>query len=233
MRDGMRTLYIHVGTHKTGTTSLQQYLFDHQETLKRSKFKLITETHRNYGEIASCMGFAHSILRNGLQTVARMIGAMSASTSFRSFISRRRLRRMLRRLPENSSAILSSEALSFARTAEETSRLRKIFLGLDLRIISVVCFRNESDWRLSWENELHTWSDRMHQNFGDEMDDIRGDWYFDKKSILAFWQQFGDVRCVDFDQSVAEAGSVLPGLLTALDAPIASNLDPYVLRQRQ
>lgn len=229
----MRTLYIHVGTHKTGTTSLQKYLLDHRANLQSQNMKVITETHRKFGEIATCLGFAHGVLRNGLQTVARMTGDMPSSTTIRGAKYRRNVRQQLKALPDNSSAILSAEALCFARTQEETVRLRKVFSRLELRILPVICLRNDDDWRASWASELSTWSDRMVQNFGDEMNDIRGDWYFDKKIMLGFWEQFGDVRCVDFDKSVAEDGSVLSALLEAFDLTSAGGLESYVLPPRQ
>lgn len=228
----MRRLYLHIGTHKTGTTSLQAYLLDHRTALQKQNINVITEKHRKFGEVGTCLGFAHGVLRNGLRTVARMTGDMPSSTSFKGGLYRRQVRRMLKRLPENASAILSAEALCFARTEDETTRLRKVFAGLEFDIVPVICFRNEHDWRASWESELRGWSDRMGQAFAKGKNDIRNDWYFDPQSILSFWEQFGEVRRVDFDKSVAEDGSVLPKLLAALDVPIKGNLDAYVLRQR-
>jgi hypothetical protein len=41
----MKTLYLHIGAGKTGTTSIQQMLFDNQEKLKENDFLYITESH--------------------------------------------------------------------------------------------------------------------------------------------------------------------------------------------
>ena len=229
----MRRLYLHVGTHKTGTTSLQAYLMDHHAALRAQNIHVLTETHRKFGEIATCLGFAHAILRNEVQTVARMTGDMPSSSSFRAAQYRRHIRRALKNLPDNSSAILSAEALCFARTEGEGHRLAKVLSGLGYDIVPVLCFRNDSDWRASWESELRDWSDRMTRRGAGSDESISGDWYYDRDAIVSFWNTFGPVRCVDFDAAVARDGSILPGLLTALDVPAEDDMDSYVLRQRR
>jgi len=229
----LRRLYLHVGTHKTGTSSLQAYLLDQRVALKNRNVTVITETHRSFGEIATCLGFAHGILRNGLRTVARMTGSMPSGSSIRGWLYRRRVRILLGQLQENESAVLSAEALCFARTNKEAKRLRKVFTGLDLEVVPVICFRNDEDWRASWESELHAWSERMIKSGGEGMNDIRGEWYFDRESIVSFWKQFGDVRCVDFDEAVARDGSVLPAALEALDLQVSGSVEAYRLRKRQ
>ncbi|KEO56149.1 hypothetical protein [Thioclava pacifica] len=227
----MRRLYLHVGTHKTGTTSLQAYLRDHRDTLQAQGLTVLTEVHKKQGEIAVCLGFAHGILRDGLQTVARMTGAMPKAGSMRAFLYRAEIRRQLKALPRDGRAVLSAEALCFAREPEEAARLRKVFAKLDLEIVPVICFRNEADWRASWENELQRFAAQMTEPFGTGTNDIRGDWYFDPAAIMSFREAFGPVRRIDFDAAVARDGTVLPALLDALDVTAQGDLADYRLRQ--
>lgn len=227
----MRRLYLHVGTHKTGTTSLQAYLRDNKAALKSQGLTVLTEKHKAHGEIATCLGFAHGILRDGLQSVARMTGAMPKAGSMRGFLYRAEIRRQLKAMPRDGRAVLSAEALCFARMPEEADRLRKVFEKLDIEIVPVICFRNEADWRTSWENELQRFAEQMTRPFGTGTNDIRGEWYFNAAAIAAFWEQFGPVRRVDFDAAVARDGSVLPSSLEAFDVAAEGDLADYRLRQ--
>lgn len=228
----MVKLYLHVGTHKTGSTSLQAYLLEHKAALKALGTHVITETHREFGEVANCLGFAHSVLRLSLMTVARLTGDMPSRRSISRFLHRQMVRSQLKRLPKNASALISAEALCFARTPKERSALLGVFKGLDVEVIPVLCQRNNEDWKNSWESELKNWSDRMTHEFGNETDDIRGEWYFDADAIFQFWSEIGPVRTVDFDASVSEVGSVLPALLSVMEIPDTGNTDRYFLRRR-
>lgn len=229
----LRRLFVHIGTHKSGTTSLQAYLGDARAALREAGTQVVTEIHRNRQESANCLNFAHGILRNGLRTVARMAGGTHSSTSLRGLLYRAHVREQLKALPAGASAVLSTEALCFARTGREARRLARVFGGLGLEVIPVVCFRDDAGWRESWQAELRAASGAMARDHGEGINDIRGDWVFDREAIRSFWEEIGPVREVSFDDSVARDGSVLPAVLSALETPVIGDLDAYRLRRRK
>lgn len=46
-----KTLYIHIGSHKTGTTSIQKAMFDNSEYLKSLNYECFTESYDNINQV--------------------------------------------------------------------------------------------------------------------------------------------------------------------------------------
>ncbi len=226
----MRTLYLHIGTHKTGTKSFQAWLLDHRAQLRARRVAICTETSRSFGEVANCFAFANATLRPTLITQARMTGHARPAGPWRRALMRARLARTLAD-PAADRFILSAEALCFAREPDELARLRYL-LRTDLEIVPVVCLRDLAGWRESWSAYLTRSSAGHRRDHGSGTDDIRGDWYFDPPAILSFWQRLGPVRTVDYDSAVARDGSVIPALLAAMDLPADEGAGRYFLNTR-
>jgi hypothetical protein len=58
-RAAVRRLFLHVGTHKTGTTSFQSYLADNRTRLCQEGVAVATERHHKFGENTNCFALAH------------------------------------------------------------------------------------------------------------------------------------------------------------------------------
>ncbi len=227
----MRKLFIHVGTHKTGTTSLQAYLLDNAGALRSSGVEVFTETHRKFGQTANCFSLASAVLRPSLKTVARMTGDASKSGFWHLAKSKMRIKHILSSSTA-SSFILSAEAFCFARTDTERIKILKLLDHKDIEVIPVVCFRNQENWRESWFSELETWRPRFKQPFGEGMDDIRGDWYFDVDAIYNFWSKIGPVRVLDFDEAVKGHQSIIGPILQSMEIDVIGDIKGYFLRSR-
>ena len=84
--------------------------------------------------------------------------------------------------------LISAEAFCFLRTKEEWQNIREFAEMTNRRLEAIIVFRNNSDWRVSWENQL-----RYGLNLLDTSHDLPselrldGSWYFDKEAIRSFW----------------------------------------------
>lgn len=72
--DTLRKLFLHVGTHKTGTTSFQAYLLDNRARIRSQGVAVATEKHPKLGLMANCFSLPNTVLRPALMTIARMTG---------------------------------------------------------------------------------------------------------------------------------------------------------------
>ena len=224
----MQRLFVHIGTHKTGTTSLQAYLFDHREQLRRDGVAVCTEGHRKFGETANCFALAHSVLRPTLMTISKMTGD-ARRPGFRG--KAKSFAQIARFLSDASAAkfILSAEALCFARDEAELNGIKRLLCRQGIEVIPIVCFRDGKAWRDSWFAQIAKYEKQFRHSHGHGSDDIRGDWYFDKDKILRFWREVGPVRVIDFDHTVGKHGTVVPTMLEAMGIRDHDDVENYFL----
>ncbi|MGO1118090.1 hypothetical protein ACTL6U_05275 [Rhodovibrionaceae bacterium A322] len=129
----MKKLILHCGLHKTGTTALQDFLFDRQEELATSGYRVATENHgdtyrfRNLGSWVDLAGLNHDsgTLREGLFP-------------------------MLARLAESGKTVIfSSEALSLVFSEREIQKLARELRAIFDEIKIVFYLRRQDHLALS------------------------------------------------------------------------------------
>lgn len=224
----MRQLFLHVGTHKTGTKSFQAYLVDHLTRIRSQGVAVATERHPRLGLLANCFSLPNAVLRPGLMTIARMTGIAKTP----GFWQRARSKALVTGFLLDRTAarfVLSAEGFCFARDSGELVRIKALFSAPDLEVIPVVCLRADDAWRASWLGQVERLQPHYRLPHGQGINDIRGDWYFDKREILRFWQQVGPVRTVDFDAAVRQHGTIIPDLLAAMEIEDCGGAGDYFL----
>lgn len=225
----MRTLYLHVGTHKTGSTSFQQFLFDNRSYLTQHGVCPHIEGRPSSIQAGNSYEFAHYFVRSSLQTVVRA-GTKAHVHSPSEFV---RYVLAFRRHVANCPCpgyLVSAETLCFLRTPLERMKLRALAFALNARIIPIIVFRNERDWRASWQHQLDT-VPFVRSILSDPKFTVIDDWYFDRDEILRFWSRVGKVRVVDYDEAMKSDGDVIKSLLNTIDVPCPSDIS-YRLNQR-
>jgi hypothetical protein len=136
-----RTLFLHIGLHKTGTTSFQMWCKDNAAQLSELGvdyyLPVIRPKRGNGSEIGEL------ILRDGVKFIAAP-EAQRASTGahLADFIARATGPKLL----------ISGEDLSYVRTLEECRRLRR-HLG-DLRVHVILVRREQGEWWRSYCNQI-------------------------------------------------------------------------------
>lgn len=216
----MRRLLLHVGTHKTGTTSFQRALVDHREKLAWNGLFIAVQSTRRGRAHANCSDFANLNLRRSLRTGRRIVGLDATPDTRDRIAGLTWLRAVVP--PVGGDVLVSAEALCFARTRAEKQRFKAAvrFAGFDDAVI-ILTTRRIDEWRASMTAEI---AKRVEQvdgvpDVGDGTDNVLGDWVFDLDAIRSFWSDFGELREIDFDAAVAADGSVIPSLLEACDQP--------------
>lgn len=234
-QDGLapsRTLFIHAGTHKTGTTSIQHLLQDRREAILAHGCQVIADSPAPQGDRMNCAAIAHAFIRPGLWTPTRINGTKPARFADRRMID------WLQTQIESTDCrrhVLSAEALCYLRTTQEHDLLRATLDRLGCRPVPVLYFRNPLDWRRSWADQLDK-QPRVKAFMVRHPDRFRllEDWYFDADAIRAFWRSVSpDAVFLDYDAAVAQSGSVLPSFLALLGLPAALDTGSHFLNRRR
>ncbi len=203
---GGGTLWIHVGTHKTGSTSIQK-------ALHRCKAGLNAVNVAVYPE-SNAWALANLFIRPELQTTPRLSGWVSAPTPAEFDAGLKDMRQICR--GPHSGVVVSSEEFCLLRGPQEAESLRSSLGKMFSRIIPVVVLRNVADWRASRCDQLKKTGNWEAQKALPDAQSTDGEWYYDTAAILAFWSQLGQVIALNYDQSVASKGSILPDFAQAI-----------------
>jgi hypothetical protein len=218
---------LHVGTHKTGTTSIQQFLRDEND-------RLLAGVDASYAE-----GFLLRIVHTELPLLVlrpermwparlrfpetqRLSWQTAAGAHVRGQVS----------APTPAQLVYLHEDLSYLRYADEFARLRAL---LDGREVTVVVFLRER------EAFLRSYAAQLEGTGFEQSDDptsfayVRPDsWIADYDALLEGYRGcFGaaNVKTFDYDAVVARDGTVIPTFAELLGIPRSSlpPLDDYFL----
>ncbi|MFN2259470.1 MAG: hypothetical protein ABR601_06490 [Parasphingopyxis sp.] len=222
-----RRIYLHAGMHKTGTTSIQKYLFDHSEAFEARGYAVFEDiefgpfAERTGADRTNCFRLAHLLLRDAFGSPIKLRTGVRRYGLARRLGDIVRLRRMLRRI-RCPNIVISAEAFCFLRTPGERALLRIAFAGFEL--VPVILFRDGADWLASLEKQLgglRLWLERQ----GRLVDGVPDGYSahaldFSPASDLvdyaAIRRFFGDGIYLDYEPIVAARGSVLPAFLEAI-----------------
>jgi hypothetical protein len=109
-------------------------------------------------------------------------------------------------------------------------KLGALAYALDAKIVPIVVFRNDADWRASWEHQLNA-IPSLQTIMCDPSFKVIDDWYFDRTDILNFWSGVGEVRVVDYDEAMKRQGDIVGPLLEILGVSCPPDTG-YRLNQR-
>lgn len=202
------TLWLHAGTHKTGTSSIQRALQLRREVLAGAGIAV----HPAENAIA----LANLFLRSPLRTTPRLNG-LPLPDRPGIFAAEAEALRDLR--GPHDDMVVSSEEFCMMRDALEAHALRSTMLAVFARIVPILFFRNVEDWRRSRADQLRKtgfWD--AHKALPDELS-ADGAWYYDQDAIRGFWSMIGPVVQIDYDDACRRHGSVLPDFARAIGQP--------------
>jgi hypothetical protein len=224
-----RHLFLHAGTHKTGTTSIQQLLFDRRADIAALGPRVILD-HPSGGLDTNCKCIANAFIRQELWTTQRIRDTEGISR----YGSVEVLDHFARQIKSSAAQlILSAEGFCYARTRTERKHLVRFFANLDCDVTPIVFLRNDLDWRESWRAQntgprLDVFIQRHPERFT-----LFDDWYFDRDAIVAFWRSISpQATILDYDEEVARRGSVIPSFLETVRLPLSLDSGRYFLQRR-
>ena len=208
----MKTVILHIGLPKTGSTSLQFLLGENRRKLLRQNADFFLGSlarHRfNHSELYL------SVLRDGVTTFAHQKftfekEALRTATrgKVRNFVNRSKAKTLL----------FSAEGLSFLRTEEELRHLRELFPeSVRFRIFLVE--RRAEEWLESWRKQILSKPGRMLSSDTKSTLYVEADTWLTDFALLKdlYRQQFQDLTIFSYRTSgllleiLAEAGVSVP-----------------------
>lgn len=221
-----KTIYLHIGKHKTGSTSIQNYLNENKEFFCESGFFVVESlldeivkkrrgTFPSRGVFPSnCANVAHIAIRNDLLTPRRIRGLEKKRSYIRKIVDAYYINKKIRGF-ECELIILSAEAFSFIRTFGERLILRVMFRGFF--VIPIVFFRDSKSWLSSWGKQL---ANIKNSSKGYELstegifDFSENSWLVDDDAIVKVFGR--ETIVVSYENSLDKDGSVIPSFLESL-----------------
>ncbi len=222
-------IVLHVGTHKTGTTSLQQFLADqHTDLLADAGITyppgLVIPTSHTELPLLAIRPERLWPARLRLPETREPAWLSHAEAHVRDRISR----------PGPGVVVFSHEDLSYVRFDDELERLRDLLGTGPVRVI--VFLRDKTAFLRSYRQQLEATGfprSTDPSSFAYVEDDS---WLLDYDALLAGYRQwFGDqhVEAIDYDATMAADGSVIPAFAEriGIDRAYLPALDPYFVNQ--
>ena len=203
--DAPRRVFLHIGTHKTGTTSFQKWLREHEDVLReRHGLGVYRGGFPNNREVGLACANVDRLLP------VRQIPQWSDPV-WRDHVNDLARIQMQRDEP---SIIVSAESLSFLRADDEIRRVHRMFSDREATIL--VTLREPAEFLASWGRHLTRGKYEL-------SDDPRSFAYVGADSWLARYDELIDayarvfgrdrVLTIDYERVTAEHGSVIPGIM--------------------
>lgn len=211
-----KTVYLHVGKHKTGSSSIQHYTYQNRDYLSEKGYRVIDNSIAGVIRAgpANCINVAHIILRSSLKTPVRIRGRDSHRKYLQKITSAMAINKKLHQC-RASRILLSAEAFSFARTLPEKVILKTMFQGFHLKPILFV--RNKEDWLESWKTQLQNLQN-THGIVDPPLEGIfdfrPGSWLVDDRAIARFYGN--NTVVISYEKALMESQSVIPCYLKSV-----------------
>ncbi len=206
-----KRIVIHVGIHKTGSTSIQEFLRSHRIALHGLDvdFYLGAFNPRNHVELHA------AAIRLERDCPFKLNKGLVVDESFRESVQAR-VRQYIAQ-SQSACMIFSAEGLSYLRYEDEMERLQAMIPEGHIDI--VMYLRDSAGFLASYRSEMtkHRMPPTIERDsFAYTADDS---WLVDFESRLAsFRKAFGtqNVIALDYDHELRTAGSVIPSFLNVV-----------------
>lgn len=206
-----KTSILHVGVHKTGTTSIQSFL-----GAQRERFKALDiDVYEGHHDLNNHVELHTSTMREDRLSPFKLDHGLQVDPAYQAAVSARVGDYVARSTA--SRVLFSAEGLSYLRYADEMDRLRSLLPDCDIQIVFYV--RDREGFLTSYRRELHRHRlpdviDR--DSFAYVADDT---WLVDfERRIAAFQAAFGpsNVIVLDYDSEMRACGNIIPSFLRTL-----------------
>lgn len=209
-------IVLHIGTHKTGTTSIQHYLGIEEPALEAAGAAVFRDSSGrvlNKEIFHACVSPSRRRLVTPRKAKRRGLPLL--------LLFKWRLRQFMRRNPGRR-IVISCEMLSYLREPAEMRRLRLAFpRGAKVRV--VVCLREKQAFLRSYTAQI------TKQRFQPSADPrsfayVEPDsWLLDYDGLLAAFRRLtDDVVVIDYDEAMRAHGNIIPAFCEAAGWPVPS-----------
>jgi hypothetical protein len=220
----MSRVVLHIGLQKTGSTSLQYWMRDHEALLAEHNVRFPRGWLRLNNHFELGLAFTRA---------DRMTGPRTRADEWRSLVWRDQVLTQVLddlSLHQDETTVLSNESLSLLRYDEEVAALRN-FVG---EAHVVMYLRNPMSFLASLEaqylkNGLSLSDDPDAYNY------VKPDsWLIDYESLLSLWRTwFEYVTVIDYDVVTELDWSVIPSFARRIHVPVTPDMQSYWLNKRE
>jgi hypothetical protein len=200
---------VHIGTHKTGTTSFQRWANDSREALRDRGIHVFEGLYdlTNIALALLCVRPNRTIPPQRFIMDSRLDEWRTDAVDYVS-------RQVAQPSPD---ILVSAEDLSLLRFPDEVERLVELLAPRQVEV--AVCLRNPEDFLRSYRAEMDRLGEppsefsSSHTYYGDDT------WLTRWDEMLATWRSVvgeANVRAFSYEDAMAAEGTTIPGVLEAL-----------------
>jgi len=211
-------IYLHIGTHKTGSKSLQQFLSDQRDHFRRAGYAFYRGFERNPNNHVE---LHLACLRDDRDSFARLRWPHLRGPGYRSktaeviacFLEERGA----------AHAIFSNEDLCLLRYEDELSALRDMLSATGEEIRIILFLRNKTDFIRSYTWQLQCNPERQPSDDPRSALYVKSDtWLADYDDLVAAYAQAfgrGSMQIIDYDEARTREGGIIEAFQEALLLP--------------
>jgi hypothetical protein len=206
LTDLKKSIFLHIGTHKTGTKSLQEYLHRHRQALHAADFAFYDGMFdpQNHAEL-HC-----AAMRSGRDSPFRQYYGITDIEQLRRE-TESRISAFVRQTPQRK-LIFSAEGLAFLRHADEIRYLAGLLAPE--RTTVIVYLRDKAAFLRSYRRQLL----RMKLTLSSDPESCayceNDSWLTDFDALIgAYAGSFSEIRVLQHDQIMATEGTIIPAFL--------------------
>lgn len=219
-----RYLHLHIGRHKTGTTSFQAFLDKNQKTLLDQDIALFESEISLDPRGSNPLSWAHELplmlLRTEFSFALRLI---TETQGLKSDNMRRTIHRNLSKQTRH--LIASHEALSYVRSPEELFALKK-FADESNRLVKVyLVLREPKSWLHSYSRQIDHISEKNPSS--DSFAYLKPDsWIFDNEALVRAYETvfgLGAVRAFSYETMINNYNDTSTALFDSMELGVNSS----------
>lgn len=217
MSSDERTLHLHIGRHKTGTTTFQNFLNDNQQRLHERGFHTFQSQITLDVTRSPIQSWAHEIplviMRPEFDFVLRMLTKplnLSAKEMTRTIVEN------LNTSAQN--VIASHEAMSYVRDREELEMLRSFASDAKRKVKIHLVLRQHESWLRSYKNHFGSGTQRItdKESYLYLEEDS---WLFKNQVLVGLYEEVfgeGSVSVINYEESLNLFGDICPALIRSI-----------------
>ena len=215
--------------HKTGSSSIQRYLMANRQFLEGQGYRVVDDHLTGFafqkpgGIAVNSYGFAHFILRKSFASPIRLRHDEVEIAGSERPQRIADVNRILRDIAEQDHLIISAEAFSFLRTADERAVFDAVFDGLHVQ--PIIFFRERESWVESWTKQVSKLREKLERK--ELLHGVQVEGYEESVFDLGPNSTVGHERVIrdffgpdgtylSYEDALEKWGSTIPGFLIAL-----------------
>lgn len=214
----MKKLYLHIGTHKTGSTSLQKFLHDKSSRLSTANMAFYEGMFEKDNHIELHVAAMRPDRRSFSKDKYNLQGTPELQNKVRNRVA------AFQEANKDKNLIFTTEGLYMLRHDDEIDTLKGILSSEKFQILVILATRNKQEFLESMRTQIKKVPSRNVSSDPASHLYVEPDsWLARYDEVEALWRaHFGDesLRIVDYDLARTTGnGNVLPVMLEALDIP--------------